>query len=75
MRWRALGLGLGLLGLAGCGARPNASPAASIDEQVTLYRDRALVQQRIEISVPPSGTATVPIRVAAGVGPDDVVVL
>jgi hypothetical protein len=58
-----------------CGARPHAAPAASTSEQVTLYRDRALVQQRVEVVVPPAGNATIAIRVAAGIGADDVVVL
>lgn len=58
-----------------CGAQPHAAPAASTGEQVTLYRDRALVKQRVEVAVPPAGSATIAIRVAAGVGADDVVVL
>ena len=40
-----------------------------------LYRDRALVTQRVDVVVPPAGTATVAIKVAAGVGPGDLVIL
>jgi len=59
----------------GCGARPHAAPAAATDEAITLYRDRALVKQRVEVAVPPAGTAAIAIKVAAGVGPDDLVIL
>jgi hypothetical protein len=60
---------------AGCGARPHAAPAAGIDETITLYRDRAVVKQRVEVVVPPAGTAAFAIKVAAGIGPDDLAIL
>ncbi|HEX2685211.1 MAG TPA: hypothetical protein VHN14_01270 [Kofleriaceae bacterium] len=59
----------------GCGARPRTAPAASLSDEVTLYRDRALVKQRVDVVVPPADTATVSIKVAAGVDPDDLVIL
>jgi hypothetical protein len=34
--------------IAGCGARPHPAPATATDEAITLYRDRALVRQRVE---------------------------
>jgi hypothetical protein len=63
------------LWLLGCGARPHTAPAAIARDEVTLYRDRALVRQRVEVVVPPTGTAMVAIKIAAGVGPDDLVIL
>jgi hypothetical protein len=63
------------LWLLGCGARPHTAPAAIARDEVTLYRDRALVRQRLEVVVPPAGTARVAIKLAAGVASDDVVIL
>lgn len=58
-----------------CGGRLNTAPAPAILDEVTLYRDQALVTQRLEVEVPPADTARVTIKVAAGIGPDDVVIL
>ena len=67
---------------AACGGPRGASTTAVLAAtavrgggDVTLYRDRALVRQRVELDVPAAGTARVRIRVAAGLGPDDVVVV
>ncbi len=69
-RWAALALCV-----LGCGARPHTTPATIASDEVMLYRDRALVTQRVDVVVPPAGTATVAIKVAAGVGPGDLVIL
>lgn len=63
------------LWMLGCGARPHTAPAAIARDEVMLYRDRALVRQRIEVVVPATGTAMVAIKIAAGVAPDDLVIL
>jgi hypothetical protein len=71
---RALCAGVALC-VVGCGARPGAAPAASADDEITMYRDRALVQHRVEVVAPSAGRTTVAIKVAAGVGPGDLVIL
>ena len=70
MRWAALALCV-----LGCGARPHAAPATIAGDEVTLYRDRALVAQRVDVVVPPADTTRVAIKVAAGVAPGDLVIL
>jgi hypothetical protein len=70
VRWAALALCLGA-----CGARPRAAPGSATGDEVTLYRDHALVTQRVEVEVPPADTARVTIKVAAGVAPRDLVIL
>jgi hypothetical protein len=62
--------------LAACAPRPPRPPVAAAEDgsAVTLYRDGALVQQRIEIDVPAGGAATARIRVPAGLGAGDVLV-
>jgi hypothetical protein len=63
--------------MIGCGARPHA-PMATASDQVTLYRNRALVQQRVELVVPAGATATgttITVKLAAGVAPTDVAIL
>jgi len=59
----------------GCGARPAAAPAVITSDDVTLYRDRALVVQRLEVTAAREGQLAVAIKVAAGVMPDDVVII
>ena len=63
------------LGVLGCGARPQGAPVNPARDEVTLYRDRAVVKQCVDVVVPPAETATVAIQVAAGVGPTDLVIL
>jgi len=70
VRWAALALCA-----LGCGARPHAAAATSAGDEVTLYRDRALIKQRVDVMIPPADTATVTIKVAAGIDPDDLVIL
>jgi len=64
-----------LLSLLGCGARPQHRPAVTVSDEVTLYRDRALVSQRVEVVAAAAGPLRVTVKVAAGVGPDDLVIL
>lgn len=57
----------------GCGAgasRAPRTPSAAVE--ITLYRDHAAIARRLEVDLPPAGTAHVRLRVAAGVIPDDV---
>ena len=64
--------------VAGCGARParpRATAAETLASEVALYRDRAIVAQRVDVDVPPAALATVRVTVAAGVSADDVLVL
>jgi hypothetical protein len=59
-----------------CGARsPPLAPAPVVTSEVALYRDRALVRQRIELDVPAGAKTTVAARVAAGLAAEDIVVL
>ncbi|HEX4417701.1 MAG TPA: hypothetical protein VH165_07370 [Kofleriaceae bacterium] len=44
-------------------------------DQVTLYRDRALVAHQVDVIAPAAGRLTLAVRIAAGVEPDDVLVL
>ena len=64
--------------LAACARRPPGAPAAAAAAEggsaVTLYRDGAVVQQRIEIDVPAGGAATARVRVPASLGAGDVLV-
>lgn len=69
---------LGALGaLAGCPAgRPRAPALAAPDgSAVTLYRDGAIVEQRVELDVPAGGVAAVRVRVPAGLDTGAVVAL
>lgn len=68
----------GARGAGGAGAANGAALATAAVRgggDVTLYRDRAFVRQRIEVDIPSANAATrLRIEVAAGVGPDDVIV-
>jgi hypothetical protein len=62
--------------IAACGGRVRApGTEAAAPTSVTLYRDRALVAQRLIVDIPPASKATVEIEVAAGIQPDDVFVV
>lgn len=54
-----------------CGARMPASEVPERDE-ITLYRDHALVAQRVVVDVEPASAATVRVSVAAGTQPQDI---
>ena len=65
--------------IAACGAPARQVPShAARDgggDEITLYRDRALVKQRVEIDVPVAAKATVTVRLPIGIDADDVVIL
>jgi hypothetical protein len=71
---RPVALGLLIVLIAACGARSQQGTrdAAVPRAEIVLYRDRALVRQRVELDVPPAGSATVRVAIAAGVAVDDV---
>jgi len=60
--------------LVACGPRAGRLPAhaRASSGEVTLYRDRALVHQRVDVDVPRTGPARVRVRIAAGVRVDEV---
>lgn len=65
-----------MLALGACGPKVRRSaPPSPVGDELTLYRDRALVKQRVEVEIPPADTATVTVRVPIGVDVEDVVVL
>ena len=67
-----------LVGLVACGPKPAAdtpSNAARGGGEIVLYRDRALVRQRVDFEVAPASFATVRVKIAAGVDVDDIVVV
>ncbi len=61
-----------VIGCAPRAARPATVPAG---DEITLYRDRAVIRQRVELVVPVADRATVTVTIAAGVQIEDVVVL
>lgn len=65
-----------MFALVACGPKVQrtASPPPPGDE-LTLYRDHALVKQRVDLEIPPADTATVTVHVPIGVDVEDVVVL
>lgn len=75
---RRAAAGLALCALA-CGPRPRppyrAGAGAGAGDDIVLYRDRALVLQRIEIVAERAGPATRALQLPAGVGASDVEVL
>ncbi len=65
-----------MFALGACGPKvPRAAAPPPPGDELTLYRDRALVKQRVEVDIPPADTATVSVRVPIGVDVEDVVVL
>ena len=65
-----------VLAVAACHPKvARVTPPPGAGDELTLYRDRALVRQRIEVDIPPADRATVTVKVAIGVDLDDVVVL
>jgi len=59
---------------SGCGARPGAARTATGDE-LTLYRDRALVTRRVELAMTAPGSTTISVKLAAGLAPADLEIL
>jgi len=68
-----------VVGPAGCAARPHGAPPASrggtAGSEITLYRDHAVVSQRVAVVIPPASTGTVRVRVAAGVRAEQVYIV
>jgi hypothetical protein len=60
--------------LVACGARAHDVRRAPLGDDITLYRDAAVVRQRVVIDVP-AASAEVTVQVAAGVAADQVLVL
>lgn len=72
----ALGISLGgVAAIPACGARPPAAPAAISDDEIALYRDRAVIAQRVELIAPRAGPAAIVLRLPTGVDPNAVQVL
>jgi hypothetical protein len=64
--------------LIACGGKPGAtgpSNTAAPGGEVVLYRDRALVRQRVDFTIAPASYATVRVTIAAGIDPEDVMVI
>lgn len=60
---------------AACGARPpTVKPPAPVGDDITLFRDAAVIRQRVVLRVPAAPT-TVTVKTAAGVAADEVIVL
>jgi hypothetical protein len=65
----------GVAVITGCGARPPAGPATTGGDEIVLYRDRALIAQRVELVAPRAGPVALALRLPAGVDPAAVQVL
>jgi len=65
-----------LVALLGCGAPSHhgTKQATSGEDEVTLYRDLALVRQRVEVDVPAADKARVSLTLPVGLGADDIVI-
>lgn len=66
---------LGCAWLIGCAPGAHPTPVATTGDAIALYRDRALIEQRVELDVPASGTVRVAVALAAGLRPEDLVVV
>jgi hypothetical protein len=60
--------------LISCGARPATPKSTRAGDDVTLYRDFAMIRQRIELDVPAT-PATLTVKIAAGVAADQVILI
>lgn len=67
-------LRLAIFALVACGARPSTVKPVPPGDDITLYRDAAVIRQRVELDVP-SRSTVVSVRIAAGVAPAHVVVV
>lgn len=59
---------------AGCAARPPVAKPVPLGDDLTVYRDTAVIRQRVVLDVPAT-QATVTVRIAAGVAADQVMLL
>ena len=73
-RGRAVSALAGVAAITACGARPPA-PAPIAGDEIALYRDRALIAQRVELVAPRAGPAAIALHLPAGVDPGAVQVL
>lgn len=65
-----------LLAVIACGATPKpAAPPPTDEDEIWLYRDRAVVRQRVALVAPGRGRVTARVAIAAGVLASDVVLL
>lgn len=66
-----------LLVCASCGGRTQTLPSgsATTSDEITLYRDRALIKHQIDVVVPEAAHATVSFVVPEGVSLDDVAIV
>ncbi|MBL9015808.1 MAG: hypothetical protein JNL83_16605 [Myxococcales bacterium] len=68
-----------LAAITACGAPARTVPSHeardAAGDEITLYRDRALVKQRVEVDIPVAAKATVTVRLPIGLDADDLVVL
>lgn len=71
---RLLAIACCVLGAA-CGPRGVPASAPPAGDEITLYRDRAVVRTRFEVTVPEADKATITLDVPSGVDVDDIVVL
>jgi hypothetical protein len=71
--------GLALIAAAACGHSAARAPAiatnAASSDDVTLYRDTALVKQRVEVEIGKTGLASIPVMIATGLDADQVIVV
>jgi len=65
----------GAAAIAGCGARAPAGPPVPAGDEIALYRDRAVIAQRVELDAPRAGPVAREIRLPAGIDPTAVQVL
>jgi len=61
--------------LAGCATVQATSPTSGLATEVTMYRDLALVKQRVDVDVPASRVATARVAIPIGVPFADVAVI
>ena len=72
----AIALALALAGsLAGCRAPVRNAPAAVTGDEIALYRDRAVVIQRVELRAERAGAVRLTLRLPAGLEASDAVIL
>jgi hypothetical protein len=66
--------GLAACVLCACGARPAPPKPATVGDDIALYRDWAVIRQRIELDVPATAT-TLTVTVAAGITADNLMLI
>jgi hypothetical protein len=64
-----------LVGVAACAPRVATPKAVPAGDELTLYRDRAVIKQRVQVAVANAARSVVTVSVPPGVRVEDVVVL